>query len=130
MPRFETQPTITRVSGPYPWRLEADLIYHSDIVGRIVVPAGYCTDFASVPRLPLVYWWTGGRAVLPAIVHDYLYDCWTRRITRKEADRVFLEAMTSHRDPRRWVTRQAMYWGVRAGGWLSWRRDSTDKCVG
>lgn len=130
MPGFETMPTVSWVGGQYPWRLDADLIYHSGLVGKIRVPEGYCTDFASVPRLPVVYLWTGGRAVLPSIVHDALYDCWTDRISRKDADRVFLEAMRCRNDPKYAATRWAMYLGVRAGGWRPWGRDSTDKCVG
>lgn len=128
MARFETLPTISWVGGKYPWMLDADLIYHSDIIGRVRVPAGYCTDFASVPRLPVVYLWTGGRAVLPSIVHDYAYDCMTGIITRRQADAVFWEAMKSHRDPKWGITRFAMWAGVRLGGWRPWRRDSSDKC--
>jgi hypothetical protein len=130
MPRFETLPAVSYVGGRYPWRLDADLIYHSDIIGRVVVPAGYRTDFASVPRLPVVYWWTGGRAVLPSIIHDHCYDCRTDEMSRRTADRVFLEAMKAKRDPKRAVTRWAMYQGVRLGGWRAWRRDSSDKCAG
>lgn len=129
MVRFETLPTVSWVGGNYPWMLDADLIYHSDLVGKITVPAGYCTDFASVPRLPVVYLWTGGRAVLPSIIHDHCYDCRTHEMSRRTADRVFLEAMKSRRDPKFAATRWAMYAGVRMGGWAAWRRDSTDKCV-
>ncbi len=132
MARFETLPTVAYL-GPrhrYPWELQANLIYQSDILGRILVPAGYCTDFASVPRLPVVYWWTGGRATLPALVHDLLYDARPEGVSRRQADQVFLEAMTCHRDPKSWITRQVMYAGVRAGGWRPWRTDSRHKLDG
>lgn len=130
MARFASLPTLSWVGGDYPWRLDEDLIYVSDIIGLVRVPRGYCTDFASVPRLPLAYWITGGRATLPAIVHDALYDCWTHKITRKQADRVFLEAMHARRDPKRRALRWVMYWGVRLGGGKAWSRDSRHKCVG
>ena len=131
MARFETLPTVAYLGAAYryPWQLQADLVYHSDIVGTIRVPRGYCTDFASVPRLPVVYWWTGGRAVLPSIVHDWLYDVRYPELSRRQADRAFFEAMTARRDPKRWVTRRAMYLGVRLGGWRAWRRDSSEKLV-
>jgi len=128
MAHFETLPTVSYVGGKYPWMLDAALIYHSDLAGKLAVPAGYCTDFASVPRLPVVYWWTGGRAVLPSIIHDYMFDCMTHDITRKQADSVFLEAMKARQDPKRAVTRWAMYLGVRAFGWIPWRKDSSHKC--
>lgn len=132
MARFGTMPTVSYlgISHRYPWELQDDLVYHSDILGKIRVPAGYCTDFASVPRLPLVYWLTGGRATLPAIIHDLLYDARPDGVSRRQADRAFLEAMTCRRDPKRWVTRRAMYMGVRVGGALAWRRDSSHKLDG
>ncbi|MDX1464480.1 MAG: DUF1353 domain-containing protein [Halomonas sp.] len=130
MARFVTLPTLSWVDGDYPWRLDDDLVYVSDVLGLIRVPRGYCTDFASVPRIPGVYWMAGGRATLPAIVHDCLYDCWTHKITRAQADRVFLEAMNARQDPKRRVLRWIMYSAVRACGWRPWRRDSRHKCVG
>ena len=62
--------------------------------GRIIeVPAGFETDFASVPRL---FWrvvppW--GRYSPAAVVHDYLYH--TGKVSRLAADRVFLELMAA-----------------------------------
>lgn len=139
-PRFITHPEVRWVGGRYPWELTEALVYYSPILrelglpkhepGVLRIPAGYRTDYASVPRLPVVYWWAGGRAVLPSIVHDHLYDCWTDQITRRVADKVFLEAMAAERDPKRWVTRRAMYAGVRLGGRRPWRTDSAHKCPG
>ena len=40
---------------------------------EITVPAGFETDFSSVPRIPLAYWLTGGKAKKAAVVHDWLY---------------------------------------------------------
>ena len=85
--------------------------------GRIIeVPAGFETDFASVPRL---FWrvvppW--GRYSPAAVVHDCLYH--TGKVSRLAADRVFLELMAALGVPL-WK-RQVMYWAVRLGGWLAW----------
>lgn len=73
------------------WRLVENLVYESDIAGTITVPAGFETDFASVPRLPIVFMLVGDKAHLPAVVHDYLYRYAV--VQRKVADKVFLEAM-------------------------------------
>ena len=57
----------------------------------ITVPAGFKTDGASVPRL---LWWLfppTGRYMAAAIVHDYLLQA--HYPARREADRVFLQAM-------------------------------------
>ena len=127
---FLNNPAVSWVGGRYPWRLEQPLVYKSDILGHIVVPEGYCTDFASVPRIPGVFALTGDRATLASIVHDYLYDARPDNVTRRQADRVFREAMRVARDPKTRTVRAIMYAGVRAGGWAAWRRDSRHKLDG
>lgn len=57
----------------------------------IVVPAGFVTDFASVPPRLQSFVSPLDRNMLPAIVHDYLY--WSRGCTQDEADRIFELAM-------------------------------------
>jgi hypothetical protein len=93
--------------GRAEWRLREDLIYQSELVGLIIVPAGYETDFASVPRLPLAYWLTGDTAHASAVVHDYLCSVRFTRgdITWRAAAEVFDEAMKCEGVPawRRWL---------------------------
>ena len=68
------------------------LVYYSDILGRrLDVPAGFVTDFASVPRLPVVYLAAGGRGDRAAVIHDWLYS--TRMVDRATADAVLREAL-------------------------------------
>lgn len=96
------------------WRLRSPLAYDSDLVGHVIgIPAGFVTDFASVPRIPVAFWLTGDCAHEPAVVHDYLYA--TCEVPRDMADAVLLEAMEVVGVPawRRWV----IYAGVRVGGW-------------
>ena len=64
--------------------------------GLILIPAGFETDFASVPQLfwSIVPPW--GKYSQAAIVHDCFYrtpSVGDGRVTRKEADRIFLEEM-------------------------------------
>ncbi len=73
------------------WRLLEPLIFESAIVGTVLVPAGFTTDFASVPRLPVAYLLAGDAADAAAVVHDYLYR--TAVVERSSADDVFAEAM-------------------------------------
>lgn len=99
--------------------LTAPLSYYSDILGKeISIPAGFQTDFASVPRVPIAYWFYGNRAHRESVVHDVLYK--SGIVTRKTADRIFLEAMKARKKPL-WV-RWGMYLGVRLGGWIVWRK--------
>lgn len=127
---FIVRPRLTYVGGKRPWVLDSPCGYVTNVesaqeaypYGLIEIPAGYRTDLASVPRIPGLYWRVGGKAVMPAIVHDWLYECGAPELTRKAADLVFLEAMTDEGDPAWWTTRGVMYRGVRLGGWRAWNR--------
>lgn len=92
------------------------LIFESALGGEIIVPAGFVTDFSSVPRLPLAYWLTGNTSHRSAVIHDYLYH--TGTVSREMADRIFLEAMKSRNVPA-W-RRSSMYWAVRLFGYNSY----------
>ena len=102
------------------WLLVEDLSYElPDGQGSIVVPAGFLTDFASIPR-PL---WSlvgdpGGPWAPAAVVHDYLYR--TGLMPRAEADAIFYEAMAAEgiRTTKRWL----MWLAVRVGGWAAYRK--------
>lgn len=82
----------------------------------VVVPRGFVTDFASIPRA----FWSGYLPTGPyqwaAVVHDYLY--WEQATSREEADDIFLEAMTqSGVKP---ADRTIIYHSVRVAGGFSW----------
>lgn len=62
-----------------------------DTSGAVVVPTGFLTDLASIPRILWVYESPIDRSMAGAIVHDYLY--WDQRCTQDEADAVFFLAM-------------------------------------
>ena len=99
------------------WQVVSALRYQSQILNNIIeVPAGFVTDFASVPRVPIVFEQFGDRAHHESVVHDWLY--YTASTSRKTADMVFLEAMKSRGKP--WWICRGMYLGVRAGGWVAW----------
>ena len=109
------------------WIIDSRLVYESDLVGTVIVPEGFQTDFASVPRVPLFYALFGDRAHRESVVHDYIYrEDASPVATRKQADDVFLEAMKCR--GKGFFVRYAMYWGVRAGGWTAYhKRNVGDK---
>lgn len=93
------------------WRLKAPLRYTSILTGMVMIPVGFETDFASVPRLPWIFTIWGDRAHREAVLHDYLY-C-TDAVPDLDfatCNRVFLEAMKSR--GVFWMIRYPMYWGV------------------
>jgi hypothetical protein len=110
--RFHTKLSVEQLDDER-WRLLAMLAFCSAKYDRmIIVPAGFETDFASVPRVPLAYWLFAGVGQAAAVVHDALYSNGT--VPRLMADEVFLEAMEACGVSawRRWP----MYWAVRAFG--------------
>lgn len=112
-----------RAVGGNAWQLlapfEAKLFYANGDEEWLVVPTGFVTDGASVPRLPLAYMLFGGRARKAATLHDYLY---SRRRDRAFADAVFLAAM-EHEESS--FVRGFMYLGVRLGGWSRYWKEKT-----
>lgn len=103
------------------WLLEKSLAYDSDLVGSVVVPEGFITDFASVPRVPIAFMLFGARAHHESVLHDYLYKIDSiPQVTRKQADDVFLEAMTVR--GKGLFVRLMMFAGVRIGGWTAWHQ--------
>ena len=78
------------------WTVEKDhkqLIYQSALwPDPIIVPGGFKTDFASIPRIFTPIHPKDGKHRLAAVVHDYL--CRLDGFNRKLADKIFYEAMT------------------------------------
>jgi hypothetical protein len=115
MSRFLT-PLRAEKSGQY-WTILQPLIFESDLAQKVfIVPEGFVTDFASVPRLPLAFLLTGDSAHEAAVVHDFLYQ--RQEIPRQMADAVFEEAAKVSGEPgwKSWL----MWAGVRLGGWVAW----------
>lgn len=96
--------------GDY-WRLNVPLVYHGH-TDRFEVPAGFRTDFASVPHAVTWLLPRTGRHNRAAVLHDAL----TRdpNVSRKDADGIFLRVLRELQVPE-WRAR-AMFWGVR----LAW----------
>lgn len=130
MPEFLTKLNAVKI-GTYQgrglWQLFTPLVYSSALLGRTIsVPKDFITDYASVPRIPGIWWIAGGIADRAATVHDWLYH---RKIgTRKQADRIFLEAMKATKVPA-W-RRYAMYAAVRALGWRTYGKGKVIVDVG
>lgn len=107
------QPLDVRLRADGRWELLQDLTYLCELTGKAyTVPAGTITDFASVPRLPMVYLLAGNTAHLAAVVHDHLYQ--TAQEPKAVADNVFAEIMD--RTGIAGWRRDLMLMGVRIGG--------------
>jgi hypothetical protein len=108
--------------------LMEDMAYQiGDTSERIIVPAGFVTDWASIPR-PL---WTFGLAPFgqytrAAIIHDYLY--WSHKCTRDQANRLLVIAMKESEVGAFDVG--IIYGGVSAGGGSAWQSNADEKKKG
>lgn len=117
------------------WALQRPMAYMSgpERSERIVVPAGFVTDLASIPRLVWSIYPPDGPWVKAAIVHDFLYDTqgdgrWWRTsgverqepYRRSEADQILLEGMADRGIG--WLERHAIWLSVRLGGRGGWQR--------
>lgn len=91
----------------------------------ITVPAGFLTDFGSVPTL--LEWVVSGEdrhIVYPSIVHDYIYrnlgDIPEGTYTRRKADDMLRDGMREA--GASWAKANAVWLAVRLGGWNTWRK--------
>ena len=109
---------VTKVDGEaggrQKWRLDRTLRFRMWLgSGKISVwvPAGFETDFASVPRWLWPIFPPTGKWCEAAVMHDYLY---TTTCSRFLADALFREAMYISGVP--WYQRVAMFYAVRVFG--------------
>ncbi len=77
--------------------LQSDLVFYSDKFGEIIIPAGFHSDGASVPKFLWNIFPPFGKYLYSAIIHDYF--CVLGAIKKptlnsKEAALLFLESMT------------------------------------
>jgi uncharacterized protein DUF1353 len=93
---------------------------------EVIVPEGFVSDLASIPR---VFWQVlrpEGRYAYAAVVHDYLY--WTQTRPRGEADQIFKIAMEDSKvDPK---TVETVYQAVHRFGQAAWDNNARLKRAG
>jgi len=124
--------TSVLIVSPQPngkdWKLARSFTYH---IGSkysqsyIRVPAGFITDFATIPKCFL--WWLPywAKYQKAPVIHDWLYNVkkiMGNPITQKKADDIFLEAMLiewRHHKSRR-IIAYMEYFAVRLFGGLYW----------
>ena len=132
MSSFTTELKLSPNDDGRTWRLLEAFEYHVGDKGGdevVRVPAGFETDFASVPRFfwrIFPPWGSYGKAT---VIHDYCYR--VRPCSRKRADKIFLEAMKVLGVG--YCMRHTMYRAVRMFGGWAWRKNkkkgNDDVCV-
>lgn len=102
------------------------LVFRASDGTDYTVPAGAVTDFASVPQALWSLLPPFGDHSRASVLHDWLYQAGTT--TRGKADSLFKDAMQACGVG--WFTRQSLYLGVRAGGWVAWKRHRSRSSTG
>ncbi len=118
-----TKPLIIKRVGNRTWELYKSFDYHvgsEDSNDVITVPAGFKTDFASVPRFLWAILPPDGPYTGASVIHDYLYN--QQKRTRKESDNIFLEAM-GVLNVSSWK-RYVMHKALRIFGGFAWRKNN------
>ena len=112
MPFTKGDVTVTEINET-DWKLTHPVEYEGSNQ-TFMVPAGFVTDFATVPR---IFFWlvpSYGAYTKAAILHDYLLT--EKLVSRADADGLFRRAMRELGVP--FVRRWTMWAGVRAGSRL------------
>lgn len=91
---------------------------YADGAVLITVPAGFQTDFNSVPRAAWI-WFPPWECPEAALVHDWLYQHPGGR-SRGEVDGIHRTIMAIKGERR--SKRVAVWLAIRAGGWVPWNR--------
>ena len=124
---FQPPTAVLRTpSGEEGWALAEPLTYLGRR-DRFVVPAGFGTDLATVPRPVLWLVPESGRYTLAAVLHDWLCTVGiaTGAVTSRDADGIFRRAMREADVPvlLRWLMWTGVRWGAladpqRRRGWV------------
>lgn len=104
-------PLDVRDRDDHVWTLLAPFIVEHDKTIDSV-PAGFETDFASVPRLPVTFMLFGNIGHRAATWHDWAYK--TGAYPREECDAIFRELLIAEGVST--FRAYSMYIGVRVGG--------------
>jgi hypothetical protein len=124
---FEAGEVVVRRLDDEFWAVEEQLVYRGRR-DRFIVPAGFRTDFASVPRVVVWLIPRFGRYTAAAVLHDWLCTVGieTGQVTSREADGLFRRVMREQGVPvvRRWLMWAGVRWGAltdadRRGGWVA-----------
>jgi hypothetical protein len=107
--------------------LAEPMLYEVGSTGKIItVPAGFVTDYASIPESLWSLYSPHDQYSRAAIVHDYLY--WSQLCTRTQADNLFMIAMKESEVPE--VTRRNVYLAVATWGYLAWDANRAERNAG
>ena len=113
-----------------PWVLVEDFYIELSNGYVALIPKGYWTDFASVPRVLKVVFDHLGKGSPAYVLHDYMYNFGgyktengdhriNKRVSRKRADKEMAYQMRKYGESKFKIMK--FYTAVRLFGWFGWR---------
>jgi len=120
---FKTPLILQAGTQPDVWIVYEPLVWQDSHIGSIVVPKGFQTDLASIPRIlrnvPSLD--QNGLSRRPAVLHDYLYT--QKNFSKEYSDVLFYDALRD--EGASVLLAQALYDAVRLFGGQAWSKDQS-----
>ena len=121
---FLTELKVQPIRGTKKRRLISPLIYEDKVLGRIVAPNGFVSNYASIPELIPQWILDSDSPIIRdiSVTHDFVYsnEC-SLDITRYQADRVLYRGMREL--GANWFIAKIAFMSVRIAGGSHWRND-------
>lgn len=121
---FVTDLELKATAEPDYWVVTAPLQWDEPDGQKIIVPEGFRTDLASIPRLfrNLPFLDPDGVSRRPAVLHDYLY---SQQVARASADYKLFKALRE--EGASYATAWTFWAAVRCFGWHPYREDAAPR---
>ena len=108
--------TLRKINSTNRWVVQEPFVWYIDYFDHskweVVIPAGYGTDFGTIPRPFHIFF--NPTAHLAYVLHDYIYEY--KKFTREECDLILVDALIAEWMNKAWVL--LVWCAVRAFGWL------------
>lgn len=108
--------TLRKINSTNRWVVQEPFVWYIDYYDHskweVVIPAGYGTDFWTIPRPFQIFF--NPTAHLSYVLHDYLYE--HKTFSREECDLILAESLHAEWMPKIWIL--FVWLSVRAFGWL------------
>lgn len=110
------------------WMLHSAMVYQigDDYSLTMMVPKGFVTDFASIPKKFHSIMGSTGPYANASVIHDYLY--WLQACSRKQADNIMAIAMQESRVGP--YTAKLIHTAVRKAGAGAWSNNQSERQAG
>lgn len=119
MPGFLDRLVVSPGEDGIHWTLVEPFDYWTGEAGnriQITVPAGFLTDFGSIPQIFQNIVSSIGKPTKAFVLHDWLYH--TQQFSRERSDQILFEAMGLLGVSE--LEKLTIYEAVRLGGWFPW----------